>query len=740
MVRGRPVSQASFLTAILLGLLAACGPPRPAHTDARRTAPPTPPRAAIHAATIRSPHGVRADPYAWLRDDTRQDPRVLGYLRAETAYADAMLAPSDAVREQLFGEMVARLQETDTTVPYPYRGFWYYAKTEAGKQYPIYARRPRSLTEREQVVLDENRAAEGHAFYRLGDLAVSPDGKLLAYLEDTIGRGQFALRVRDLGTGETLPDTAADLGSSVAWAADSATVFYTVNEPTTLRTYRVVRHRLGTPAAADAVVYEEPDEAFSIDVDVTKSEAFVVVASTSTETSDVLLVPTDAPTTAVRRFVARERGHEYAVDHDGEHFYVRSNWQAPNFRLLRVEPGHEADRQTWQPITPAREDAFVDDFAVLGHGNVALTERSGGLLRLRVAVAGQDAFYVDADEPSFAMTLVDELELGSGKLRYGYESLATPYSSYELDLATRERSLLKQEPVRGGYDPARYRVEYLHATAADGTAIPISVVYRGDRPHDGTGPVLVDGYGAYGSSFDPYFSSARISLLDRGFAYAIAHIRGGQELGRRWYDGGRLMNKRNTFTDFIAASEHLIRTGYAAPDRLCGTGASAGGLLIGAVVNMRPDLYRAIIAHVPFVDVVTTMLDASIPLTTFEYDEWGNPADRAAYDYMLSYSPYDNVGPRAYPAMLVTTGLWDSQVQYFEPAKWVAKLRAAKTDDNPLLFQVNMNAGHGGQSGRYRQVRETARDYAFLLQMLALPDTRRAGVADAAGTSSAPRN
>jgi oligopeptidase B len=661
---------------------------------------------------VPSPNGARPDPYYWLRDDTRKDAGILAYLKAENEYAQAMLGPSKKLEDTVFDEMRGRIKEDDSTVPVFDLGYWYYRRFETGKQHPIYARKKAVLDAPEEVLLDGNQLAVDHAFYRIGSNAVSRDGKLLAWTEDTVGRNQFALRIKNLATGEVYTDTATNIAPPVVWASDNKTLFYVGKDPTTLRTDRVFRHVLG---GAHEQIFKEDDGSYYTSVDLTKSKRYIVIDLWSTTSNEARLIDADKPTQAPRVFLPRQRDHLYSIDHLGNRFVMRTNADAKNFRLVEIAPGKEADRKAWKDILPHRTDALVENFG-LYDSFIAASVRTGGLRKVQVLPAKGTPFFIDAPDASYAMTLVDTPDPKSKTVRYSYDALQTPDSTYELDVATRQRTLLKQQPVPN-YDPSLYASEYLHATASDGTAIPISVVYRKDTPRDGTAPLLVYGYGSYGSSQDPFFSGSRVSLLDRGWIYAVAHIRGGQEMGRAWYEDGKLQKKKNTFTDFVAATEHLVAQKYGARDQVFALGASAGGLLMGAIANMRPGLYRGIVAFVPFVDVVTTMLDESIPLTTNEFDEWGNPKEKAAYDYMLSYSPYDNVVAQRYPAMYVRTGLWDSQVQYFEPAKWVAKLRATKTDKNLLVLETDMTAGHGGASGRFDALRQLARAYTFMLQV-----------------------
>ncbi len=674
-----------------------------------------PPVAAMKPHEVASPHGARHDEYHWLRDDTRTDPEVLAHLAAENAHKDAMMAPLAPLEARLYEEIVGRIRQDDSSVPYRERGYWYYLRFETGREYPLHARRAGSLASPEEVMLDLEELAHDRDFYEVGALEVSPDTRLLAYAEDTVGRRQYTLRFKDLATGELLPDAIPNVEAAIAWAADSRTVLYIEKDPATLLGNKVRRHLVGSDPAGDPLVYEETDDAFFTDVDPSKDGRYLYIHSHGTITSEQRYADAADPALEFRVLIPRERGHEYEADHCDGRWVIRTNWQAPNFRLVEASLEAPADRARWKDAVAHRPDAFLDDFDVFGDF-VAVEERSGGLRRVRIHPWGEgEDFCLAADEPASRTVLGDNQEVASHVVRYEYTSLTTPATTYDYDVRTGERTRLKQEPVLGDFDSSRYVTEYLRAPARDGETVPVAVVYRKGYRKDGTAPLLQYGYGSYGLSSDPGFSSALLSLLDRGFVYAIAQVRGGQELGRRWYDAGRLLEKRNSFTDFIDATRFLVREGYADPRRVFARGGSAGGLLVAAVANLAPQDYKAIVAHVPFVDVVTTMLDESLPLTTNEYDEWGDPNERASYEFMLSYSPYDNVSRQDYPAMYVTTGLWDSQVQYFEPAKWVARLRRLTTGPNPILLRVNMEAGHGGKSGRFQRYRELAEEYAFLL-------------------------
>jgi oligopeptidase B len=709
---------------LLPGLLFALGALSGAHGDAAgaRSVPaaataPAPPVADIRPFTVESPNGNRVDNYYWLRDDTRKNAELLAYLAAENAYADAMLAHVKPLEEKLYREFVDHTRQDDSSVPYQERGWWYYTRYDTGQEHPVYARKKGSLKAPEQVMLDGPALAKGHDYYQIGQRAVSPDNQLLAYVEDTVGRYQYTLRFKNLATGQTLQDEVENVESSLAWAADSRTILYIEKDPVTLLGLRVRKHVLGTDPKSDALVYEQDDTSFYTTVDKTRDDRYVVIHASSTVSSEMRFAEAADPKLDFRVFLPRERDHEYQAEHLDGRWIIRTNWQAKNFRLMEVKTGEESDRTKWRELLGNRDDAFVNDFQAF-RGFLAIDERSGGLRRIRIHPwsAAKDHF-IASDDPTYSFSLADNHEVDTDLVRYTYDSLTTPTSTYDYNVRTGERTLLKRDPVLGNFDPANYSSEFVWATGRDGAKIPVSLVYRKGVRRNGTAPLLQDGYGSYGLSNDPYFSIPHLSLLDRGFVYAIAHVRGGQEMGRAWYEDGKLLNKQNTFNDFIDATRFLVKEGYADRNRVFATGRSAGGLLMGAVANQAPQDYRGIIAAVPFVDAVTTMLDESIPLTSNEFDEWGNPGQKQYYDYMLAYSPYDNVSRQAYPAMLVTTGLWDSQVQYYEPAKWVAKLRSMKTDSNPLLFRITMEAGHSGMSGRFEKYRQTAEEYSFVLDL-----------------------
>jgi oligopeptidase B len=657
------------------------------------------------------------DDYFWLRD--RGDPDVMAYLEAENRYTAGVMRHTEGLQERLYQEMRQRIKETDLSVPERLDDYFYYSRTEAGGQYPIFCRRHGQLGD-EEVLLDQNPLAAGHGYFRLGASAVSPDHRLLAYSVDTSGAEEFTLFIKDLGTGALFPESIVSTSHDVAWANDSRTLFYTALDQAH-RPCRLYRHLVGTNPAEDVLVYFEPDASFFLDISRTRSRAYLLLDISSHSTSEVRFVSADRPEDSFRIVQPREPGIEYTVSHNGDRFFITTNDAAPNFRLVQA-PVATPGREHWSPVLPYRPEVKLDTTDAFKK-HLVVYERASGFRQIRVLdLAAGEEHLISFPEPVYTVRAHANPEFDTTLLRFTYTSLVTPSSVVDYDMAGRTWTVRKQTEVLGGYDPSLYRSERLSATAPDGTAVPISLVYRIPLQHEGQRPLLLNAYGAYGMSYDPTFSSNTLSLLDRGFVVAIAHVRGGEEMGRPWYEGGRRLNKRNSFTDFIAAAEYLIDKGYSSADRLVIRGGSAGGLLMGAVTNMRPELFRAVLAEVPFVDVVNTMLDASLPLTVIEYDEWGNPNDRVSYKYICSYSPYDNVEAQRYPHMLVTAGLNDPRVAYWEPAKWTAKLRAQKTDDNRLLLRTNMGAGHGGASGRYDYLREIAFKYAFVLDVLSLPE------------------
>ncbi len=665
-------------------------------------------------------HGdVRIDNYYWLRE--RESEEVKNYLEAENAYVKARLGHTEALQKELYEEMISRVRQDDSSVPYRLGDYEYYTRYEEGKQYPIHCRRLMKGYKpgEEEILLDLNAMAEEGGFLSVGRRAVSPDQNRIAYGVDSIGRRIYTIEVKDLASGEVV-DRIPEVTSNVTWAEDGKTILYARRDLETLRTYQVWSREVGVPDSAK-LVFQEDDTEYSCFVGKTRSRRFLVIGSSQTLATEYRIVDADRPSDAFRVIAPRQRDHEYSVDHHGEYLYMVSNLNAENFRLMRA-PLDASDVSQWKEMIPHRSDVLLQDVEFF-RNHMVVTERKGGLVRLRViGLNGGAEYEIEFDEPAYSVRTQNNPEFDTEILRYGYASLTTPNSVYDHDMNTRRRLLRKRQEVFGGFDAENYQTERLHAKAEDGTLVPISLVYKKPFTPDGQRPLLLYGYGSYGASMDARFNPNLISLLDRGFAYAIAHIRGGQEMGRRWYEDGKLLNKRNTFTDFIDCGKFLASSGYTSPDRLFCMGGSAGGLLIGAVINMAPELFHGAVAAVPFVDVVTTMLDETIPLTTFEYDEWGNPNEKTYYEYMLSYSPYDRVVAQDYPNLLVTTGFHDSQVQYWEPAKWVAKLRATKTGEGTLYFKTEMQAGHGGASGRYRRYEDQALIYSFLLDLV--PDPR----------------
>ena len=665
-------------------------------------------------------HGhVRVDDYYWLKD--RDNPEVIAYLKAENEYSDRIMAHTKPLEEKIFEEIKSRIAQTDMSVPYRRDGYFYYTRYEQGKEYPIFARRKGSMDQAEQIMLDANLLAQGHDFFSIGGWALSADQSLMAYAVDTQGRRIYTIYIKNLLTGELSPDIIPDVTENLTWADDNQTLFYAKQDLTTLRAHQIYRHRLGSSAESDQLVFEESDETYAAYVYKTKSKKYLMIVSAQTLSQEYRYLEADDPFGEFKIFLPRQREHEYSIDHFADRFLIRTNDQAKNFRLM-VTPVEKIGKEHWQEIVPNRQDVYLGDFEIF-KDNLVLEERNRGLTQIRVIPwSGGQGYYLAFDEPAYRVNIGANPEFDTTVLRYEYTSMKTPLTIYDYDMVTHERTLLKQEPVLGGFDTSNYVSERLHATAPDGVEVPISLVYRKGLKRDGENPLLLYGYGSYGASIDPAFSSPRLSLIDRGFIFAIAHVRGGQELERQWYDDGRVLKKKNTFTDFIACAEYLVREQFTRPEKLFAMGRSAGGLLMGAVANIRPDLFKGIVAEVPFVDVITTMLDPSIPLTTGEYDEWGDPNQEDVYQYMLSYSPYDNVKAKQYPNLLATGSLHDSQVQYWEPAKWVAKLRDLKTDNNRVLLKTNMEAGHGGSSGRFRRHRETAFSYVFLLDLAGIKD------------------
>ena len=693
---------------LLADLAAAAGSP---------PAPLQPPVAQRRPFSVLSPHGARRDDYYWLRDDARTAADVLDYLRQENAYRDAVMAPSAGLQQKLYEELGAREQPDEASVPVFDHGYWYYVRFEPGLDYPVYARRKASMAAAEQVLLDGNALSKGHEFFDIGSTAVSPDGRYLAFTEDLVGRRQYTLKVKDLNSGALVEQSLTNVEPGFVWTANGKSLLYVEKDPVTLLSVRVYEHAVGAESRKKRLVYEEKDHSYYVFLHKSRSEEYLFIESVSTQQSEWRYAAAADPRLRFKTVLPRTANLLYDVETMGKEFVIRTNWQAPNYRIVRAPMAGSTDKRSWKDIVPHRTDVFIEGFEVSSRA-LAIGERSKGLLKLRLNPwgAGSDTLIESADAAG-TLRLVPTPDVDSATVRYEFSSLITPASTYEVDLVSGKRNLKKVQTVPG-YDPSKYRSEFLFATARDGTQVPVSIAYRGDTRRDGSAPLYVYAYGSYGASSDPEFISDWVSFLDRGFVIAIAHVRGGQEMGRQWYEDGRQLHKKNTFTDFIDVERFLTSKGYAARDKVFASGASAGGLLMGAIANMAPQDFRGIIAYVPFVDAVTTMLDQSIPLTSNEFDEWGNPRKKSFYDYILSYSPYDNVSAQPYPAILVFTALWDSQVQYYEPAKWVAKLRATKTDSNPLVFTIDMAAGHGGKSGRFQRYRDSALEYAFILDRL----------------------
>ena len=677
--------------------------------------PPVPPTAKrVPNVTEVNGHKL-VDNYYWLRDKT--NPEVKAYLESENAYTDAVMKPTEPLQKTLYDEMLGRIKETDVEVPYKKGDYFYYTRTEAGKQYPIRCRRKGSMDATEEVLLDVNELAKGQIFMSLGEFEVSDDGNLLAYSTDNTGFRQYVLAVKDLRTGKTLPDHAERVGS-VAWANDNKTFFYTIEDEKTKRQYRMYRHTAGT-TGADSLVYEEKDERFNVNVEKSRSKAYIFLVSASHTTSEARYVPADQTTAEWKVIEPRKQDVEYYPDHNGDFFYLRVNDTGRNFRLVKA-PVADPRRANWQEVVPQLADVMLRDVDFFKNYYVSY-ERQDGLPQIRVTdLQSGKSRRIEFPEPTYLSYGYINAEYDTNKIRYGYQSFVTPLSVFEYDVSSGASVLLKQKEVPG-YDRGRYQVERIYATAADGVKIPISLVHLKGAKLDARGPLFLTGYGSYGYAYDINFNSNIFSLVDRGVTFSVAHIRGGGEMGKAWHDAGRMMNKKNTFTDFIGSAEYLLTQGYGSKERLVIEGRSAGGLLMGVVLNMRPDLFHAALVGVPFVDVINTMLDESLPLTVPEFEEWGNPKEKAAFDYMITYSPYDNIEAKAYPNMLVKTSFNDSQVMYWEPAKYVAKMRAVRTDHNTLLLKTNMSpAGHGGASGRYDRLKETAFDYAYFLTQMGI--------------------
>lgn len=681
------------------------------------------PKAPIKPKELKIHGDTRVDNYYYLND--RENPEVIDYLKAENAYLEQVLAPVKTLREKLFEEMKGRIKQQDQSVPYKEGAYFYQTNFVQGGEYPVYVRKKGSLTAPEEVMFDCNQLAKGHNYYNMGGYEVSDNDELAIFCEDTVSRRLYTLKVKNLKTGQIYPEAIPNVESGdFAWSTDNKTLFYVKKDVKTLLGYQVYRHVLGTDAKQDVLVYEEKDNQFYMGLYRMKSKKYVAIVSDHNGvTTEYRLLDAGKPTGDFAVFYPRERGHEYDIQHYGNKFYVRTNFKAENYRLMEVSEGQQANRAAWKEVIPQRGDVFLQNMDVFAN-HLVLGERKEGLTKIRVINQTTKAdTYLEFGEPAYVAGMSYNPEFDTAVLRYSYASLTTPGSTFDYNMDTKARTLLKQQEVLGGFDKNNYVSERVYATVRDGrdgvpVKVPISLVYRKGTKKDGSAPLLQYAYGSYGSNTEPGFGSGRLSLLDRGFIYAIAHIRGGQEMGRKWYEDGKMLKKKNTFNDFVDCSKYLIANKYTSPDKLFALGGSAGGLLMGAVVNQAPELYRGVVAAVPFVDVVTTMLDETIPLTTGEWEEWGNPKNKPYYEYMKSYSPYDNVTKQEYPNLFVTTGLHDSQVQYWEPAKWVAKLRTMKTDGNQLLLHTNMEAGHGGASGRFEALKEVALEYAFILNLL----------------------
>ncbi|OIQ29105.1 MAG: oligopeptidase B [Bacteroidetes bacterium MedPE-SWsnd-G2] len=659
---------------------------------------------------------TRIDDYFWLNE--RENPEVINYLKDENEYFHKMTSHTNELEERLFEEIKARIKEDDQSVPYKYNGYWYLTRYEKGKDYPIYLRKKEHLEAKEEILFDCNEMAEGLGYFKLVGLNISPDNKLISYAVDTVGRRQYTLKIKNLESGVVFSEEITHTTGSASWANDNKTLFYTKKDEQTLRSDKVFKHSINTSSDQDTLIYHETDDTFNVALYKTKSRKYIVIACFSTLTNEYQILDADTPDASFKMFQSRIRGLEYSISHYQDHFYVITNKDdAFNFKLMKTSLS-ETKKEHWTEVIPHREDVLLEDIDIF-KDYLVISERINGLNEIRIKRwDGTEEYFLPFDNETYTAYTSINVEFDTDVLRYGYNSMTTPSSVIDFNMSTRQKSIKKEQEVLGGqFNKNNYKSERVWATAQDGTKVPISLVYKKGLKLDGSNPLLQYAYGSYGSTIDPYFSSVRLSLLDRGFIYAIAHVRGGEYLGRQWYDNGRLYQKKNTFQDFIDCSKHLIEHNYTSSDHIYAMGGSAGGLLMGAIINMENKLYNGVISAVPFVDVVTTMLDDGIPLTTGEYDEWGNPHDKGYYDYIKSYSPYDNIEKKDYPNLMVTAGLHDSQVQYWEPAKWVAKLRDYKTNSNKLIFKINMEAGHGGASGRFEALKEDAEEYAFLLDL-----------------------
>ena len=675
-----------------------------------------PPVAKIVPKTLEKHGDKRIDNYYWLNE--RENPEVIDYLNKENEYYQKSTAHTKPLQDDLFLEMKSRIKEDDSSVPYLYNGYYYITRYETGKDYPIYSRKKGSLESKEEIMFDCNEMAKGQSYFNLSGISISEDNKWAAFGVDLLSRRQYTIQIKNLQTGEILPVKIENTTGGSTWASDNKNLFYTRNDIQTLRSDKIYKHTLGTDSSADVVVFHEKDDTFNTYVYKEKSKKYLVIGSSSTLTSEYQILEAKNPNGAFRIFQKRTRGLEYSISHYGDSFYIVTNKdKATNFKLMKT-PETATSAENWTDLIGHRKDVLLEGIDIF-KDYLVVEERSNGLNKIQIRPwTGSGAYYLPFAIETYTAYTTTNIDFDTEILRYGYQSMATPSSIIDFNMRTKEKKVLKEQEVLGGkFDKNNYIEERIWATATDGTKVPISIVYRKGIQKDGKNPLLLYAYGSYGATMDPYFSSTRLSLLDRGFIYAIAHIRGGEDLGREWYENGKLLKKKNTFTDFVDCSKFLIAEKYTSAEHLYAEGGSAGGLLMGAIVNMAPELYNGVIAQVPFVDVITTMLDDTIPLTTGEYDEWGNPSEKKYYDYMLSYSPYDQVKAQAYPNMYVSTGLHDSQVQYWEPAKWVAKLRVLKTNDKQLFLDTNMDAGHGGASGRFEALKELAKEFAFLLDL-----------------------
>ncbi len=700
-----------FLSIIIFTLLFSCKNQNMEETSVKIEAP-----VAKKVAKTLVQHGhERIDNYYWLRDMDRKDPEIIKYLEDENAYTKSVMKHTEEFQEKLFQEITGRIDQTDESVPVKYNGYWYYSRYEEGKEYPFHCRKKETLDAKEEIMLDVSKMAEGFEYYNISGRSVSPDNKWLAFGVDTLSRRIYTIYFKNLETGEIIEKTIPNTTGGCTWANDNETVFYTVKDDA-LRAYKIFKHRKGDDAKNDLEIFHEDDETFSTFVYKSKSDQYILIGSISTISTEYRFINADDPNADFQIIQPREKDLEYGVSHFGDHFYITTNWNAKNFKLMKTLLT-KTEKENWEEVIAHRSDVLLETVEIF-KDFLVVDERKNGLTNIRIIPwdKSRAEHYLEFNDPAYLASIGANPDFGTDILRYGYSSLTTPYSTYDYNMNSKYQELKKRQKVVGGHEPSEYTSERIMVKVRDGVEVPVSLVYKNGFKKDGSNPLLLYSYGSYGSSTEAYFSSTRLSLLDRGFVYAIAHIRGGQEMGRHWYEDGKLLKKKNTFYDFIDCGKYLVENKYSAEDKLMAYGGSAGGLLMGAVVNMEPDLWNGVVAAVPFVDVVTTMLDESIPLTTGEWDEWGNPIQsKEYYDYMLSYSPYDNVQETKYPNLLVTTGLHDSQVQYWEPAKWVAKMRDKKLDSNKLLLHTNMGAGHGGASGRYEQFREVALDYAFLL-------------------------